>query len=166
MSKDQDQSPKTICVGKIASPHGVRGLVKISPYCEDHSLIEQVQSHKIKIKSRSGKHLLAEIEGINSREEVQAIQGAELFISRDKLPELEDDNTYYFEDLIGMNAIDENGQDIGKVVAVENYGAGDLLAIQPPANQSFLVPYNDDYVGDVDLTRKKLAVKNINMFKD
>ena len=152
MSKDQDQPSKAICVGKIASPHGVRGLVKISPYCEDTSLIEQVQSHKIKIKSRSGKHLLAEIEGINSREEVQAIQGTELFISRDKLPEIEDDDTFYFEDLIGLKTIDEDGNETGKVIAVHNFGAGELLEIRLKAGQDILVPFADEYIPDVSET--------------
>ena len=146
MSKDRDQPSKPVCVGKIASPHGVRGLVKISPYCEDVRLIEQVASHKITIKSSSGKHLLAEIEGVNSREEVRAIQGTELFIERDKLPEIEDDNTFYYEDLVGLKTVDEDGNEAGKVIAVHNFGAGDLLEIKPTVGKSYLVPFSDPYV--------------------
>lgn len=149
MSKDQDQPSKRICVGKITSPHGVRGLVKIHPFCEDISLLEQSENLKIKIKSSAGKHLLAEAEGCTSREEAEAIKGTELFISRDKLPEIEDEDTYYFEDLVGLKAVDENGTEIGKVISVQDFGAGALLEIRLLSGQDVLVPFIDEYIPDV-----------------
>ncbi len=149
MSKDLDQPSKRICVGKITSPHGVRGLVKIHPYCEDVSLIEQSEGFKIKIKSSGGKHLLAEVEGVADRDAADAIKNTELFISKDMLPKIEGQDTFYYEDLVGLKAIDENGKDIGKVIAVENYGAGELLEVRLLSGQDVLVPFTNEYIPDV-----------------
>ena len=141
---------KRICIGRIAAPHGVKGLVKILPYGEDINLIEQVEDYKITLKNPMGKYVLAEIKGVSSREDAESIQGTELFISRDKLPEIEEDDTYYIEDLIGLKTIDENGAEIGSVIAVHNFGAGDLLEIQPISGQAFLLPFNEETIVSVD----------------
>ena len=155
--QDQDQPPKRICVGKISGAHGVKGLVKILPLCEDHSLLEQALEHKIKIKSSAGKHLLAEIEGIASREAADALRNTELHITRDQLPDITDNNTFYYEDLIGLTCVDENGDEIGKVIAVQNFGAGDLLEVQPPSGQSILVPFTDETIIQVNESGIQLA---------
>lgn len=152
MAKELDQPSKRICIGKIAGAHGVKGLVKIHPYCEDHALLEQAQDHKITIKSSAGKHLLGSVEGVHDRDAADALRNTELFITRDKLPEIEEDGAFYYEDLIGLKCVDESGTDIGKVIAVENYGAGDLLEIKPLSGHSFLIPYNDEFVPDVGET--------------
>lgn len=143
---EQEQSSKRICIAKIAAPHGVKGLVKILPQCEDVSLIEGVEDFDITLKNALGKYILASIEGVNSREDAEAIQGRELYIDRDRLPEAED-GEYYYDDLIGLNALDENGDTVGKIVSVQNYGAGDLLEIKPEAGgETYLLPFTDDYV--------------------
>lgn len=144
-----NQSPITnrlLCIGKIAAPHGVKGLVKILPYGDDVSLLVQVESHKITLKNPMGKYILAQIEGVDSREDAERVSGTELFISRDKLPEIEDDDTYYIEDLIGLKAVDESGEEIGKVIAVHNFGAGDLLEIKPLSGAAFLMPFSNETV--------------------
>ena len=155
--QDQDQPLKRICVGKISGAHGVKGLVKILPLCEDHSLLEQTLEHTIKIKSSAGKHLLAEIEGVASREAADALRHTELHITRDQLPEIEDENSFYYEDLVGLACVDENGTDIGKVIAVQNFGAGDLLEIQPQSGQSILVPFTDETIIEVNESGIQLA---------
>ena len=147
--QDQDQSPKRICLGVIAQAHGVKGLVKILPYGEDPYLIEEVEGFDITLKNPHGKYFLAEIEGVNSREDVEAIKGTELFIDRDKLPE-PDEGEYYIEDLVGIRCVNANsGKDAGVIIAVHNFGAGDLLEIKPKSGETYLIPFNDDHVPEV-----------------
>ncbi len=147
-SKDQDQPSKRICIGVIAQAHGVKGLVKILPYCEDPYLIEEIEDFDITLKNPHGKYFLAEIAGVNSREDVDKIKGTELFITRDQLPD-PDDGEYYFEDLIGLKALNVNGKDAGVIIAVHNFGAGDLLEIKPPSGEAYLVPFNDEHVPEI-----------------
>lgn len=156
--QNQDQPDSShqrgrICIGKISAAHGVKGLVKILPYGENLDLLEQVDEYKITLKNPQGKFMLAEIEGVNDRDAADALRGTELYITRDKLPEIEEDGTYYHEDLVGLIALDENEEEIGKVIAVHNFGAGDLLEIQPKGSSSYLIPFNDEYVPDVRLEK-------------
>ncbi|MGH1398985.1 MAG: ribosome maturation factor RimM [Alphaproteobacteria bacterium] len=140
---------KKICIAKIAAPHGLKGLVKIIPFCEDVSLIEAVEEFDITLKNPSGKYILAEIAGVSSREAVEAIKGTELFVDRDALPDPEE-GEYYIEDLVGLRAVNANsGKDAGVIIAVHNFGAGDLLEIKPKSGEAYLVPFNDDHVPEV-----------------
>jgi len=145
MTKNIGQPPaepeKRICVGRIAAAHGIKGLVKIVPYCDDLSLLENIPEYKITLKNPLGKYILAEIEGVNDRNGAEALGGTELYIDRADLPDIEDEDEFYVEDLIGMMCVNESGEEIGVVKAVENYGAGDLLDIQPKSGASFLMPF-------------------------
>ena len=143
MTRDQNQ-PRQICVGKIAAPHGVKGLVKILVFAEDASLIEAVSDFNISLKNPSGKYILATIEGVNSREDVEALKGTELFVPRDALPEPEE-GEFYYEDLKGLKAIDEDGEQIGTIKEVVNFGAGDLLEVRTK-NGDLLIPFTDEFV--------------------
>ncbi|NCT40722.1 MAG: 16S rRNA processing protein RimM [Alphaproteobacteria bacterium] len=141
-------SEKRICLGVIAQAHGVKGLVKILPYGDDPYLIELVEEFEITLKNPHGKYFLAEIAGIDSREAVDAIKGTQLFIDRDQLPD-PNEGEYYIEDLVGMKAVNIAGKDAGVVIAVHNFGAGDLLEIKPPSGEAYLVPFTDDHVPEV-----------------
>lgn len=158
--QNQDQPEKRIVLGKIHAPHGVKGLVKILPFGDDPALLEHVENFKVTLKNPQGKYYLAQIEGVNDRDAAEALKGTELFISRDKLPEIEDENTFYFEDLVGLTTVDENGKETGKVIAVHNFGAGDLLEIQPLSGESYMLPFTDENVGDVDLPGKRVFISH------
>lgn len=156
--QNQDQPPEHhVSVGRIAAAHGVKGLVKILPSCEDIGLIDHVTSHKITLKNPLGKYILAEIEGISSREAAEKISGTELYIHKDFLPE-PDDGEFYYDDLIGMECINPAGKTAGRVIAVHDYGAGDLLEIQPPSGETYLLPFNDTHAPDVDLKAKTIKI--------
>lgn len=152
---DQPQEPdsKRICIARIASSHGVKGLVKILPLGEDPALIELVQEYDITLKNPHGKYYLAEIDGINTREDADKLRGKELFIERDQLPALdEDEGEYYYEDLIGLKAINHNSdKEAGEVIAVHNFGAGELLEIRAKSGETYLLPFNDSHAPEVDL---------------
>ncbi|MEZ5813244.1 MAG: ribosome maturation factor RimM [Alphaproteobacteria bacterium] len=151
-NKGTDQPAKRICIGKITSAHGVKGLVKILPYGEDTGLLEQAEGFKITLKNPMGKFILAEIEGVSDRDAAETLRNTELFIARDKLPEIKDADTFYYEDLVGLKAVDEDGSEIGKITAIENFGAGELLEIRLTSGQEVLVPFTGEYVPEVTET--------------
>lgn len=156
---------KRITLARIAGPHGVRGLIKILPFGEDVSLLEtcdvftgENKPIKITLKNAAGKFILAEADIIKTREDAEKAKGIELQIDQSALPVIEEDGTYYYHDLIGLKAIGEDGEEIGKVIAVDNYGAGDLLEIRKTTGEKFLLPFTDDYVPDVNLEQKTLTI--------
>ncbi|MCB9982076.1 MAG: 16S rRNA processing protein RimM [Rhodospirillales bacterium] len=160
-SKPSPQGEGLVCVGRIAAPHGVKGLVKILPYCEDVSLIEQAANFKITLKNPNGKYILAAIEGVNDRDSAEALAGTDLTVDRSTLPAIEEDDTYYIDDLVGLIAVDESGAEVGTVKAVLNFGAGDLLEIRLKGGQEVLIPFTDEYVPDVG---EAITLRNFEQF--
>ena len=172
--QDQGQTSSRACVGKIVAAHGVKGLVKILPYGDDLSLLEgdlyvsdkDSKTLKIKIKNPIGKYVLAEAGGVTERNGAEALRNTELFIEKQKLPELKEEGRYYHADLIGLKAIDEDGTEIGKITGVENYGAGDLLAIKPANGPEFLFPFTQDNVPEVNIKAGTIKTLNTQDFRD
>lgn len=162
--QNQDQPDKRIALGRIASAHGVKGLVKILPYGENPALLEQVSDFKITLKNPMGKYYLAEIEGVSNRDEAEALKGVELFIARDGLPD-PDDGEFYYEDLTGLKCVEENGAELGHIKAVLNFGAGELLEVRLKNGQDVLIPFTDEYVPDVDIEHNCVTILDIEKFE-
>jgi 16S rRNA processing protein RimM len=100
---------------------------------------------------------VAAFKGVITRDDAARINGIELYIPRDRLPDTED-GEYYHADLIGLRAIDARQQDIGKVAAIHNFGAGDIIEIAPPRRPSLLLPFTDAVVPTVDLNAGHVVV--------
>lgn len=147
---------KRILLAKIAAPHGIKGLVKVLPYGEDLSLLDGTALYTgetgdktliLKLKNPMGKYILASIDGINDRNGAEDICGTDLYINRDDLPDIDENDTYYIEDLIDRTVINSSKDKIGKISAVHNFGAGDLLEIKPEnSHETILVPFSQPYV--------------------
>lgn len=159
---------KRICLGKIAAAHGVKGLVKVLPYGDDPTLIETLgaafvsessdKTVSVFLKSSAGKFILAEIEGCKDKDAADALRGTELWYERSVMPE-PDEGQYYYEDLVGLRVV-ENDEEIGAVVAVDNFGASDLLEIKPKKGAAYYLPFVDEYVVGVDLDAGIVTVQN------
>jgi 16S rRNA processing protein RimM len=144
---------KRVCLGKIVSAHGVKGLVKILPFGDDPYLIETLGpvytdetgsgTLEIIMKNSAGnKYWLAFVKGVTERNGAEALRGTGIWVDKSTLPAIEDKHTFYHADLIGLKTIDESGAEIGEVVSVQNFGAGDLLEIRPQGRDSFYLPFN------------------------
>lgn len=167
---------KRICIGKITSSHGVKGLVKIHPYCEDVSLLkgklftsdnpEDFNTLAITLKNKMGEYVLASIEGINTPEDAKKLKFS-LYVPREALPNIEDNDEFYIEDLIGLKAkADEHGNILGIIQAIENFGAGDLLEIKPnDGTPPYYIPFHNDYITDIDLDERYIMLKNTELFR-
>ncbi len=151
---------KRTCLGKIVSAHGVKGLVKIKPFGQDPSLIESLgaaftsedgdETLTVLLKNGLGKYILAEIEGSADRNSAEALRGTELFYERALLADAPEDS-FYYDDLVGLKVM-EDGKEIGKVIAVDNFGAGDLIEIKRTrGEEDFYLPFKDEYVPEVDI---------------
>ena len=148
-----------ICVARIGAAHGVRGEVKLWPFTEDPMAVIDYGPLSTKdgarqfevVRARVAKdHLVAVLKGIATREDAERVNGLELYIARDRLPPTEA-GEYYHADLIGLRAVDAAGAAIGKVLAVHNFGAGDIIEIAPPSGPTLLLPFTDAVVPTVDL---------------
>ena len=147
--RKQKLSKDDILIGELKGAHGVKGLVRIAVYAEDISLFDFVADYRIKLKNKHKNNIwLAHVEGITDKDAADALKGSKLYISRDQMPEPEADEVYLF-DLIGMECVDEEGNIIGKVIKVDNFGAGDLLDIAPPSGPSFYLSYDEKTVLEI-----------------
>jgi 16S rRNA processing protein RimM len=134
-----EKMPKNlVCVAKITSPHGVRGAVKVKSFTQFPDSIAEYsplyskngkEKFDIEILSVKEDMLIVKVKGVGSRNEALPLCGRELYASKDIFPELEEDE-FYYDDLIGMKVLLQNGEEFGVVVAVDNYGGGDLVEIK------------------------------------
>jgi len=135
-------SPK-ILVGVLGAAHGIRGEVRLKSYTADPATIgtyaplydeSGARNFTIEKLRPIGKDMfVACIAGVADRSAAEALNGIQLFAARDALPPLEEDE-FYHADLIGLRVENEHGEILGHVVALHNFGAGDILEITPPAD--------------------------------
>ena len=158
---------KRICLGKITSAHGVKGLVKIHPYGDDVILLETLSplftsetsndQISVHIQSQAKSKVLCRLNDLTNRSDIVEYIRAELWIERDKRPDLRASNAYYYDDLIGLHVIDKTGKQTGKIISVQNFGAGDLLEIQTQTHGDIFIPFHDDFVRSIDLNTKTIC---------
>lgn len=128
-------STSHVCIARIVAAHGIKGQVKIKSFTENPKDIvkygdvsdERGTKYKITIKSANNDMLIAAIEGIADRNQAELLSGRNLFIERANLPKLE--GAHYQADIIGLE-VHNNGSVIGSVLAMHNFGAGDILEVK------------------------------------
>jgi 16S rRNA processing protein RimM len=157
-----------VCVGKIGAAHGVRGEVRVFTYTEDPLAIrdygeleDETGARKFEIASaREGNgHLVVRFKGIDDRNAAEKLTHVQLFVPRERLPEPEGEDEFYHADLIGLAAETKEGERLGEVIAVPNFGAGDLLEIRPlKKGSTVLIPFVGDFVPEVDVKGGRIVV--------
>jgi 16S rRNA processing protein RimM len=156
-----------ICIGAIAGAFGVTGEVRLKSFCSDPSDIASYGPLTTEDGSRQFRITLtkpvtggfgARIAGVTTREAAEALRGTSLFVSRARLPSLPDDE-FYHADLIGLDVLDTGGEALGKVSAIHNHGAGDIIEISSARHKSaLLLPFSKTIVPNVDLAAGRLIV--------
>lgn len=147
-----------IVIGKIAGAYGVKGAVKIAPFCEDLSLLEKAGNLRISILRMQGEHVVAEIEGVANREDAHALKGTEIYVQRSVMID-PDDGEYYHEDLKGLEVKDATtGKSCGRVIAVQDFGAVPLLEISPLSGSSYYLPFTLECVPEVNVAKGFVSV--------
>ncbi|MGY9048308.1 16S rRNA-processing protein RimM [Puniceibacterium antarcticum] len=155
-----------ICVGAIAGAFGVQGEVRLKSFTSDPEAIADYaplttedgsQSFEIQLTRAIPQGFAARLTGVRSKEDADALKGIRLFAPRDRLPSLLDDE-YYHADLIGLAVYDTGGVELGRVRAVLNHGASDILEITTPGNSAaILLPFTLAAVPTVDISAGRIV---------
>ena len=151
-------SSDMVTLGEIVRPHGVRGEVKLRSFTAEpgaiatYGVLVTERGERVALKNvrLAHDHVIARIEGVTDRDGAERLKGRKLQVARDVLPDPEDDDEVYAADLEGLAVVDETGRALGMVVAVQNYGAGDLLEIGAEGvKRTVLLPFSDDVVIEI-----------------
>jgi 16S rRNA processing protein RimM len=156
-----------ILMATIGAAQGLRGEVRVRTYTADPTALgdygnlhsEDGRIFEI-LEIREAKNIaIVRFRGVNDRNAAEALAGLELFIERDNLPddELEEDE-FYYADLEGLEAVDEEGKSYGTVSAVYDFGAGDLLELKGPGRRPALIPFSEAAVLEIDLEGGKIII--------
>ena len=140
---------KRVALAAVAGAHGVKGELRLKLFADS---IESLARHShiyvggrelaLKDVKDGGKTAIARFEGISDRTAAESLRGELVEIDRDALPPLEE-GEYYHADLIGLACFDKSGKELGTVVALENFGAGELLEVELPNGKRSLIPFRE-----------------------
>ena len=154
-SADEDR----IALAAIAGAHGVRGEVRLKLFAEGIDTLKKQKAlfvggderrlSSIRANAKGG---IARFVGVDSREAAEALRGSLVEIDRTALPDLED-GEYYLSDLMDLPVVDETGSQVGTIVAVENFGASDVIEIERPNGKRFMIPLTEAAVPEWDAER-------------
>jgi len=156
-----------ICVAKIGAAHGVRGDVRLWTFTEDPldvasygPLETEDGARRFTIaRIRAAKsYFVATIDGITTRDAAEQLNGTELFVAREQLPAPGTDE-FYHADLIGLAAVTAQQQPLGTIVAVHNFGAGDIIEIAPASGPTLMLPFSNAVVPAIDIAGGRVVIE-------
>lgn len=172
----KSQSARLIVVGALAGAHGVRGDVRVRSFTEDSDaifdygpLLDEAGKPVLIAKSwrPASDHFIVTPKTSRQKEEWDAMKGTTLHVSRADLPPADDDE-FYIEDLVGLKAVGPEGEVIGTVKTVQNFGAGDLLEVEPDASGSpaYFVPFTLKDVPAIDFEASTVTILDAQVWAD
>jgi 16S rRNA processing protein RimM len=156
-----------ICVGQIGAPHGVRGEVRLRSFTSDPQAItaygpletEDGSIMQIESLRPAKEHFVATISGIRDRDAAARLAKAKLYVPRERLPQLDEAGEFYHADLVGLAVVDRAGKPLGTVVAIHNFGAGDLIEVRgKDGGDTELLPFDETNVPAVDVAAGRIVI--------
>ena len=159
-----------LLLGVIVGAKGIKGEVRVKSFTENpedvaaYGLLQDAsgtKTYKLKVIGFSKGLPVVRIKGISDRNAAEALKGTELYIERDKLPETSEENEYYHADLIGLQAVFEDGTKFGTILRLHDFGAGDMLEIVPEGKSekaAVLVPFTAEMVPEVNIAEGRVVV--------
>jgi 16S rRNA processing protein RimM len=161
-------SSRRILLGQIGAAHGIKGEVRIATHTAEP---ENIAGYGPLATNRPGltvtitkvrrqkNVVIATLEGVSDRDTAERLNGVELYVDRDRLPEPDDEDDFYHADLIGLEARIDNGTVIGTVAAIHNHGAGDIIEVRDEqSGDSFLYPFTKAVVPEIKLADGYLTI--------
>jgi len=156
-----DRSERRIALAAVAGAHGVKGELRLKLFSDSIESLSRHESvyvggveRRLLSLRHGGNTAVAKVEGLSDRSAAEALGGSLIEVDRSALPPLEK-GEYYHADLIGLPTVDSDGNRIGAVTSVENYGAGDLLEIEDEKGRRSLIPFRD---GIADLEGNRIVI--------
>ena len=156
-----------VLVGVIAAAHGVRGLVRVKSFTADPKSVASYgelsdesgeRRFRLALQGQVKEGVIAKIEGVADRDAAEALKGTKLYVAREALPEIAADDEFYQADLVGLRVEARDGRVLGRVKAVLNFGAGDVLEIKGEGRE-LLLPFTKRVVPVIDLSAGKLVAE-------
>ncbi len=160
-----DRDDRLVCVGAIAGAFGVRGEARIKSFCAEPAAIagygplsteDGERQFTLSITRAVKGGFAARLSGVATREAAEALKGTRLYAPRERLPALAHDE-FYHADLIGLTVLDAGGAEIGRVRAIHDHGAGDMLEVTVPGGGMVLIPFTRTTVPTVDLAAGRIV---------
>ena len=156
-------------MGVFGAPQGVRGEVRVKSLTGDSSAIGAYGPLTDKDRGRrfafeslrplKGDMLVARVVGVSTRAAAEALKSVEIFARRDQLPPPSEDE-FYYEDLVGLEAVSTAGAPLGRVVSLMNYGAGDVLEIAPAeGRETLLLPFTKRVAPRIDFDAGRIVIE-------
>jgi 16S rRNA processing protein RimM len=157
-----------VLLGRITGAHGLKGEVKIATFTavpEDigsyGALTDATGARVFQIAAMrivKGGSIVARIRGVTDRDEAEKLRGTDLYARRSALPPPEEDE-FYYSDLVGLQAVSPEGETLGEIVGVQNYGAGDLLEVRfGKEREPVLIPFDGVHVPHVDIAAGRVTI--------
>lgn len=169
------QADGLVVLGAIAGAHGVRGEVRVKTFTETPDAIAAYgpltgdpggRVFRVRALRTMKDGVVARLDGIADRDAAEALKGTRLCVTRAALGEPEEEDSFFHVDLVGLRAEDETGKALGTVVAVHEFGAGDMLEIRLGAtdegdtgSRTALVPFRREAVPVVDVKGGRVIVR-------
>jgi len=156
-----------ICLGQIGAAHGVRGEVRLRSFTAEPEAIarygplatEDGRVFEIETMRPAKDHFVAKLAGIGDRDAAERLANLKLYVPRERLPEPTEADEFYHADLVGLTVVDSDGKTLGTVVAIQNFGAGDLVEVKPDNDdRTQLVPFDATNVPAVDIAAGRIVV--------
>ena len=156
-----------ICVARLGAAHGVRGEVKLWSFTADPAAVADygpfatADGRVVEIETlRPAKDFfVARLKGVADRTAAERLRNAELFVPRERLPAPADSDEFYHADLIGLAVVDANGAALGSVVALHNFGAGDIIEVRrAESRDTVLLPFTQAAVPQIDVAAGRIVV--------
>jgi len=160
---------RLIPLGVFGAAQGVRGEVRVKSYTEDPKAIGAYGALTDKAGARvfafeslralKDEMLVARVKGVSTREAAEALNGVELFARREQLPPPGEDE-FYYDDLVGLAAVTREGSRLGRVVALSNFGAGDILEIAPEGGgETLMLPFTKAVAPEIDFAAGRIVIQ-------
>jgi 16S rRNA processing protein RimM len=156
-----------ICVARIGAAHGIKGEVKLWSFTADPAAVKDygplesldgTLRFEIEALRPARDHLVARLSGVRDRDAATRLTNVDLYVPRDRLPAPAQDE-FYHADLIGLRAESRDGAELAAIVAIHDFGAGDLLELRPLGSSStVLMPFNDATVPVVDIAGGRIVI--------
>ena len=162
----ETEAADRICLGRIVGAHGLDGSVLVRSYTAEPEAIgtygalsdeRGARTFELKVKRVTAKGVVVRIAGVADRTAAEGLKGTDLYVARSALPEADEDE-YYYADLIGLVVEDRNGQRIGTVARIDNYGAGDVIEVDLDAGGTRMLPFTRQVVLMVDVSGRRIMV--------
>ena len=169
------ETHEQVCLGAVAGAHGIKGEVRIKVFGEradDFASYGPLKSEDGAqrfeiVRSRvSGPVVVAKIKGVNDRTTAEKLKGERLYIERSSLPEPEEEE-WYHADLIGLRVEQPDGTRLGTIVAVHDFGAGDLIEVKPDdGGATEMIPFTRAHVPVVDVAARRVVAEPLEYIED